>query len=646
MMTDLNLSNIFKMSQAESRSLTAENFRGKKGKGGMATKDTTLTSTAAKCARELAVITFILFFFFSAQTNASVADSGNNGDFFVATNGKDADPGTLEKPFATIQRAQVAVRKKIETSPDQPVTVLIRGGRYELIQPLLLTSADSGSHRACITYAAYPNEIPRLSGGHIISGWTKSKNNTWATVLPEVKKGRWYFRQLYVDGNRLERGQFPSGDLLQIKNVSEDVKEIEFDRELPINLGNRDVELIVIQNWSIARSVIASSQDKTVTCKTPLGWVGHRQTTALPGKYAYLENDPAFLTKPGQWHLDRKSGVLTYKAAKNENPDQMQFIAPSIPELLNIQGSRKNPVRNICFQGLVFEHAAWLLPDRGYAGIQAGYNDTSYGSLEYFLPVAVKLSYAEDCIFKHCQFVHIGPSAIGLSAGTRRNRIVACEVGDVGGNGIHIGLPNKSPIPRLSNDWDDLHDVPTDNEVSNCYLHHCAAENFGCVGLFAAFSANTRFQHNHVCNMPYTGISVGFRWNTSPTSQKHCRVEYNHIHDIMTKLYDGGGIYTLGLQPGSILRGNHIYNIHRSTDAHGTAPNNGIFFDQGSMGFLVEDNVIYKTSGDSIRFNQVKKEWQTWRNNSLGKLPEHVNFPEEIARFAGIHPRVTKCSDQ
>jgi hypothetical protein len=50
---DSGLSNIFRRQQAVSRSLSAENFRGEKGKGGMATQETALHKGSANAAREL-----------------------------------------------------------------------------------------------------------------------------------------------------------------------------------------------------------------------------------------------------------------------------------------------------------------------------------------------------------------------------------------------------------------------------------------------------------------------------------------------------------------------------------------------------------------------------------------------------------------
>ena len=50
---NIDLSNIYQKREAESHSLSAENYRGEKGKGGMATTETTLFPNGAQCAREL-----------------------------------------------------------------------------------------------------------------------------------------------------------------------------------------------------------------------------------------------------------------------------------------------------------------------------------------------------------------------------------------------------------------------------------------------------------------------------------------------------------------------------------------------------------------------------------------------------------------
>src|SRR5512139_3737682 len=140
----------------------------------------------------------------------------------------------------------------------------------------------------------------------------------------------------------------------------------------------------------------------------------------------------------------------------------------------------------------------------------------------------------------------------------------------------------------------------------------------GPTQFFVAFSADTRLAHNVIHDQPYTGVSIGYRWNTTPTSQVRCVAEYNHIYDVMKTLADGGGVYTLGLQPGTVLRGNLIHDVHRSAYAQGGAPNNGFFIDNGSKGYLFESNVVHTTSGESVRFNQCQREGHTWNGNAFG----------------------------
>ena len=137
-------------------------------------------------------------------------------------------------------------------------------------------------------------------------------------------------------------------------------------------------------------------------------------------------------------------------------------------------------------------------------------------------------------------------------------------------NGLRIVAENIPAMRSVS--MGILTGVGSGNEVANCVIRRCGADSRGAVGVFVAFSADTRVAHNVIHDMPYTGISIGYRWDTSPTTQVRCIAEYNHIHDVMKKLADGAGIYTLGFQPGTVLRGNLIHNVHRSAYAHGGAP--------------------------------------------------------------------------
>src|SRR4051812_38895934 len=75
--------------------------------------------------------------------------------FYVSPNGSDSDPGTLNRPFESLSRAQHAAR---QCRKGESVKVYLREGTYYLTQPLIFTPEDSGSKRAQITYQGYQKE--------------------------------------------------------------------------------------------------------------------------------------------------------------------------------------------------------------------------------------------------------------------------------------------------------------------------------------------------------------------------------------------------------------------------------------------------------------------------------------------------------
>ncbi len=163
---------------------------------------------------------------------------------------------------------------------------------------------------------------------------------------------------------------------------------------------------------------------------------------------------------------------------------------------------------------------------------------------------------------------------------------------------------------------------------------------------FVAFSADTRVVHNVIRHLPYSGMSIGYRWSTATTSQARCLAADNHIHEVMQKLADGGGIYTLSFQPGTVLRGNLIHDVHRSAYAHGGAPNNGFFIDEGSKDFRFESNVVHATAGEGVRFNQNQRAWRegkpTWlaesfptRHGAGGPLYNYKDYAKFARAYYG-----------
>lgn len=76
-------------------------------------------------------------------------------EYFVASNGSDANPGTAAKPFATLAKARDAVRTlKTSGLPAGGIAVTVKSGGYKVTDTLALTAEDSGIAASPVVYRA------------------------------------------------------------------------------------------------------------------------------------------------------------------------------------------------------------------------------------------------------------------------------------------------------------------------------------------------------------------------------------------------------------------------------------------------------------------------------------------------------------
>ncbi len=267
-----------------------------------------------------------------------------------------------------------------------------------------------------------------------------------------------------------------------------------------------------------------------------------------------------------------------------------------------IEGSEQRKVRNIRFEGITFSHCSWLIPEKGYAGIQACHFDSRPAAGGWsVVPAAIYVKWAENCTFTRCTFTQLGGSAIWLSAGCNDCAITDSHFEDISGNAVMVGDGKDRQVDGKVWWQTAPEQTARGNSIINNTITAIGKQFYGAVGIWCGFTAETVISGNHLYNLPYTGISVGWEWSPIPTPCRDNHLTSNHIHHIMQTLSDGGGIYMLGLQPGSTISGNLIHDV---TVNVGRAESNGMFLDEGATDLIISDNIIYNIAKSPLRFHR------------------------------------------
>jgi uncharacterized protein (TIGR03437 family) len=478
-------------------------------------------------------------------------------DIYVSPAGNDSAAGTLAAPFATVLRAQQAVRALLPGRAS-PITVALRGGTYYMTAPLAFTAADSGTASAPVIYQAYPGEIPVLSGA--------VRLNNWTVALPTTTQN---FEQLYVNGQRRYRPRTTrSGYLNNAGPVS--ITTIQPDRfkfkpgDLSASYANiNDVEIINFEITGASRmrlkSVDTTNNIAFVTGPTlqdaTHGWIsGHRYI---------VENAREALSQRGDWYLDRSSSPwnFTYLPRPGEDLATAVIEIPQLPQILTATN-----LANVTFSGITFAHDNWTIPAAGY---QSTVGETQ-------APAAISVSGGNNVVFDSCIVAHTSAWGIEFLGGAN-NQIVNSLLFDLGAGGIRLGNSAQGSVVQNNALTGGGRFLPGAPAISINTAHH-----------------NT-IAHNDIQDFYHSGIEDNGHDDT---------ISFNHIAQIgQSVTNDIGGVWLAsGTQTGNRILNNRIHDVtHALQDSDGFG-GWGIETDGGSN-LSIQNNLIYRTAATSL-FNK------------------------------------------
>jgi hypothetical protein len=498
------------------------------------------------------VIVFICLFF--------IYNDGFSIDYYVSKEGKDTSPGTLQKPFLTIQKA-VNLLKPGDSC-------FIREGRY--LEKINFQKLN-GLKNKKILITSYQNEKVVLDGTELVKGkWEKYKDQIYKIQLD---KDIW---QVFINEQSMTLARWPNGnfDDKKIWDLKQGWRHISPKSSYGYTIDERPhlshqvkrdkkkkryLVYTPLPDGMNTESLADTGLDMTgaiviLNIGSWLSWAqyvkSHKSGSAeftystnfsASGEGMNNENKLNLLDQPDEWYFDRKKKILYIKTPDGRSPENHQIKVKTKTYLLSAKESSYIHIQGLHFfgttlnyeqcQNMIVENCNFLYPS---------YSKRALGELKR--PEVTSLKSSDDKstgnIIRNCRFEYM--------------------------DGPGIDIAGK----------DDL--------IENCYFQ---AIDFSCLGgggegaLNLIKAMNLTFRKNTVHT---AGNSEGVRVG------KGNLIELNHVYNMSLLQHDGS---TINVGMNSIK--NSVIKKNWSHDTHKPA----IRFDSTSVG---TDNVKYGTHGSII----------------------------------------------
>jgi autotransporter-associated beta strand protein len=504
--------------------------------------------------------------------------------YYVSPEGHATNSGTLALPFATLEQARDTLRRLRQDAalPAGGVTIWLRGGGFGRTNTFELTSADSGTASNPIVYRAFPKEKVRLHGGRILQA-------DWFSQVTE-ESPVWSRLDAAARGNVMQADLAAQGisdyGILRLRgfNASSTVAAMElfFDgkpQQLARwpDLGENSDEAT---NGFAYTTGATSPTNFTYRGSRPERWAGANElwfhgcwthlwadnhvkassvdtearlvTLLMAPSYGIISNAPYYaenlleeISRPGEWYMDRSSGILYFWPPVSPNGHETGVSIQETPLL------RLTDVQNVVWCGITFEMARGDL-----VIISGGINNRLV-----------------DCVLRNS-----GSWAAKIDGG--RNMVCGCEITDTGDGGIQLSGGDRNTLSANG------------NQVRNCTLHNFGRWSWMYKPGVRISGVGHAIVHSRFFDAPHSAIIYGGNYHL---------IERNEIRSVCRWTSDAGAIYggrDMG-SCGTIIRHNFVHDIATQFGAgYGT---HGIYLDDCIAGLEVTGNLCYQISHMAIQ---------------------------------------------
>ncbi len=493
----------------------------------------------------------------------------DDADVYVAVDGNDKNPGTIDKPLATFDAARLKVRELKMTAKDE-IVVAFMAGDYGSLDNVTFTSEDGGTETVPIKYCKYGDgDVVFCNGVNISEDEFKLVEGKEAEMFKKSERNQIYKADL---SGRIDSFEFNT------RLFSKDGPAVEA-REPN---GNYYTNMTTtVDPWASIKLQIAlpgivskfsSTDGLKINGYLRAGWIYDVfYVKSYDPETAILEID--FENSKGDYWIKYPNYELMYEG----RTDDLVFFS-NLPEFIDQTGEYwfDNKTSTLYVYNAKGDYAI----DGGveFATIEEGAEYISFVGLDFSATSSSGIVvYADHFTFDLGKIGNVsGKAAIyapdSISYFTAKNsEFYNCVDSCIYTNSNDRGLfdPND-PSTQVHNH----------NIITNNYFHHFTLPDYFSAAVDFNDEVGTEVSHNYF----YQGGHGGVRYYQSVGT----RIEYNVFDEMMTKTEDFGAVYTCGSDKykDNITR----YNIFKNGRVI------GIYYDCGAGGQEAYGNIFYNNA--------------------------------------------------
>ena len=502
--------------------------------------------------------------------------------------------GSLQRPYSSLQQALDRIARNYQHGSVQNdrTTIHLYPTNYFIDTVQLkqehshtklttMSSADAAFYEKIgVRDETYPRlSTAIISGGVPITRWTQVSANTYSAVVPSLV----FVNQLFINNQRIVRTRVPTNfsDYLYYAAPLTDKSQARYGFEYkPGQFDYKsltDAMVVVYHSWTESHHYIDHliPANNTILFTNPSDAPIGTYSTQGQQRF-HIENLCEALI-PNSFCFVNATKTVYLMTNGSYDPTKVEIITSVNEIVLTIASDdATKPIEDVILDNVAIRHGAWNIERTQQADA---------ASAEFLSSAALFINNATAIVMSNVEISHTGSYGLRIREETSKILFENSLITDTGAGGMWLGDRSRA-IPVFANQTKIL-----SSEISY------GGNVFPCgVGIIVYRLDHAVIADNVIHHFRYNGMTIGGDLGYKRPMTTNILIQGNYVHDTgLHILCDQGGIYTIGVQPGTIIHGNVVKNVYSYAVYMW-----GIYLDEGSSDMIISNNVVYNTGWGSL----------------------------------------------